>query len=45
MLGNDAVVDKIRITTNRWIEEGRYKMAEHGVGRWHYKEVIKHYDG
>ena len=32
MLGNDAVVDKIRGTTNRWIDEGRYKMAEHGVG-------------
>ena len=32
MLGNDAVVDKIRITTNRWIEDSRYKMAEHGVG-------------
>jgi len=32
LLGNDAVVDKIRITTNKWIDEGRYKMAEHGVG-------------
>lgn len=32
LLGNDAVVDKIRITTNKWIEESRYKMAEYGVG-------------
>jgi len=32
LLGNDAIVDKIRITTNKWIDEGRYKMAEHGVG-------------
>jgi hypothetical protein len=32
LLGNDDVVDKIRTTTNNWIEEGRYKMAEHGVG-------------
>ena len=32
LLGNDAVVDKIRITTNKWMEENRYKMAEHGVG-------------
>ena len=32
LLGNDDVVDRIRTTTNRWIDEGRYKMAEHGVG-------------
>jgi len=32
MLGNDLVVDKIRITTNSWIEENRFKMAEYGVG-------------
>jgi Domain of unknown function (DUF4132) len=32
LLGNDAVVDKIRITTNKWMDENRYKMAEHGVG-------------
>lgn len=32
LLGNDSVVDKIRITINNWIEEGRYKMAEYGVG-------------
>jgi hypothetical protein len=32
LLGNDAVVDKIRITINKWMEENRYKMAEHGVG-------------
>lgn len=32
LLGNDAVVDKIRTTINNWIEENRYKMAEHGVG-------------
>lgn len=32
LLGNDNVVDKIRAITNRWIEEGRYKMAEYGVG-------------
>jgi hypothetical protein len=31
LLGNDSLVDKIRITTNKWIDEGRYKMAEHGV--------------
>ncbi len=32
LLGNDAVVDKIRITINKWMEENRYKMAEYGVG-------------
>lgn len=32
LLGNDEVTDKLRIITNTWIEEGRYKMAEHGVG-------------
>lgn len=32
LLGNDQVTDKLRIITNTWIEEGRYKMAEHGVG-------------
>jgi hypothetical protein len=32
LLGNDEVTDKLRIITNSWIEEGRYKMAEHGVG-------------
>lgn len=32
LLGNDTVVDKIRVTTNKWMEENRYKMAEHGVG-------------
>lgn len=32
MLGNETVVDKIRITTNSWIEENRFKMAEYGVG-------------
>ena len=31
-LGNDAVTDKILITINRWMDENRYKMAEHGVG-------------
>lgn len=32
LVGDDAVVDKIRITINRWMDENRYKMAEHGVG-------------
>ena len=32
LLGNDAAVDKIRTTINKWMEENRYKMAEHGVG-------------
>lgn len=32
LLGNDQVTDKLRVITNTWIEEGRYKMAEHGVG-------------
>jgi hypothetical protein len=32
LLGNDAVVDKIRTTINNWMDENRYKMAEHGVG-------------
>lgn len=30
--GDETVVDKIRITINQWIDEGRYKMAEYGVG-------------
>lgn len=32
LLGKDQVTDRLRIITNTWIEEGRYKMAEHGVG-------------
>lgn len=32
LLGNNEVVDKIRTTINKWIDENRYKMAEHGVG-------------
>jgi hypothetical protein len=32
LLGNDTVVDKIRITINKWIEDSRFKMAEYGVG-------------
>lgn len=32
LLGNDSVVDKIRVTINKWIDENRYKMAEYGVG-------------
>lgn len=32
LLGDDTVVDKIRTTINKWMEENRYKMAEHGVG-------------
>ncbi|HYO20811.1 MAG TPA: HEAT repeat domain-containing protein, partial [Flavisolibacter sp.] len=32
LLGNDDVVDKIRVSTNSWIDEGRVKMAEYGVG-------------
>ncbi|MDI3321033.1 DUF4132 domain-containing protein [Pinibacter soli] len=32
LLGDDTVVDKIRITTDKWIDENRYKMAEYGVG-------------
>ena len=32
LLGNDAVVDKIRITINHWIDDNRLKMAEYGVG-------------
>ncbi|MBX3254123.1 MAG: DUF4132 domain-containing protein [Chitinophagaceae bacterium] len=32
LLGDDAVVDKIRTTINGWMEENRYKMAEYGVG-------------
>ncbi len=32
LLGDDAVVDKVRITINKWMEENRYKMAEYGVG-------------
>jgi hypothetical protein len=32
LLGDDSVVDKIRVTINRWMDENRYKMAEHGVG-------------
>jgi hypothetical protein len=31
LLGDDAVVDKIRITVNKWIEDSRFKMAEYGV--------------
>lgn len=30
-LGEDEIVDKIRTTTNSWIEDSRYKMAEYGV--------------
>lgn len=32
LLGDDAVVDKIRTTINAWMDENRYKMAEYGVG-------------
>ncbi|WP_153800051.1 DUF4132 domain-containing protein [Foetidibacter luteolus] len=32
LLGNDDVVDRIRLTINRWMDENRYKMAEYGVG-------------
>jgi hypothetical protein len=32
LLGNEAVADKIRITIDKWIEDGRFKMAEYGVG-------------
>lgn len=32
LIGDDMVVDKIRITINHWIDENRYKMAEYGVG-------------
>lgn len=32
LLGNEAVADKIRITIDKWIEGGRFKMAEYGVG-------------
>jgi len=32
LLGDDAVVDKIRITINKWIDDSRFKMAEYGVG-------------
>jgi len=31
LLGDDAVVDKIRIRIDQWIERNRYKMAEYGV--------------
>ena len=30
-LGDDTVVNKIRITIDHWVEGNRYKMAEHGV--------------
>ncbi len=32
LLGNEAVADKIRITIDKWIDDSRFKMAEHGVG-------------
>jgi len=32
LLGDDTVVDKLRTTTNNWIEGNRFKMAEYGVG-------------
>ncbi len=32
LLGNETVVDKIRTTINKWMDENRYKMAEYGVG-------------
>jgi hypothetical protein len=32
LLGSDSIVDKIRLTINKWIEENRIKMAEHGIG-------------
>lgn len=32
LLGSDSVVDKIRLTINKWIEDNRTKMAEHGIG-------------
>lgn len=32
MLGDEKVADKIRIATEKWIEDGRMKMAEYGVG-------------
>src|SRR5581483_764963 len=32
LLGDEAVADKIRITIDKWIEDGRFKMAEYGVG-------------
>ncbi len=32
LLGDDAVVDKVRTTINAWMDENRYKMAEYGVG-------------
>ncbi|MBC7904629.1 MAG: DUF4132 domain-containing protein [Gemmatimonadaceae bacterium] len=31
LMGGDAIVDKIRINTNKWIEENRHKMAEFGI--------------
>lgn len=32
LLGNDSVIDKIRLAINKWIEENRTRMAEHGIG-------------
>ena len=32
LLGDDIVVDKIRSTINKWIDDNRFKMAEYGVG-------------
>jgi hypothetical protein len=32
LLGNEGIVDKLRAAINKWIDEGRYKMAEYGVG-------------
>jgi hypothetical protein len=32
LLGGDEIVDRIRTLINRWIDEGRLKMAEYGVG-------------
>lgn len=32
LLSTEDVVDRIRTLINRWIEEGRLKMAEYGVG-------------
>lgn len=32
LLGNETVAEKIRITIDKWIDDSRFKMAEHGVG-------------
>ncbi|WP_276479368.1 DUF4132 domain-containing protein [Paraflavitalea pollutisoli] len=32
LLGDDDTVDKLRTTTNNWLDENRSKMAEYGVG-------------